>query len=187
MEEPSVAVQPGLCPKCGTILPEKAIACPSCGVQTAKAKPGKIELTLGQKIAAIVLILNGLVLVIEAVVTKDSQGSQSVRSAIISIILGGYMFTGRPSALTWAKVAAILGGVVFVAINAMKGDIYMVVFQLLFSLSLVGLLFGRAGKIRLAICILMVLGYFGLEAVGLYMLSTEKPAPDPAAQSAPAT
>jgi ribosomal protein L40E len=188
MEETSVVSdQPGLCPKCGAILGDKAIVCPKCGVQTAKPKPDRIVLTMGQKIAAAVLILNGLVLVLEAIITQDAQTSRGVRSAIVSIILGGYLFTGRPSALVWAKVAVILGAVLFTAIAVAQADLYTAVFQMLFSLSLIGLLFGRAGKIRLAVCVLMVLGYFGLEVVGLYMLSAEKPAPDPATQSAPKT
>ncbi len=177
--------QGNLCPKCGASLVEKAIACPSCGAQIAKAKPAKIELTMGQKIAAVVLILNGLALVAEAVLTKDSDSVRGLRGALVSVVIGIYLFSGKPSALTWAKFAAIAGGVVFTVINIVQGDIFSAVAQFLFSLSLVGLLFGRAGKIRLALCSLVILGYFGLEVAGIIMEVTEKPVPT--AQSAPKT
>lgn len=185
MSETAVMTPKKLCPKCGAELEPKAIACPKCGAQIAKAKAEKIELTLGQKIAAVVFIVNGLALIAEAIVTKDSESIRGVKSALIGIALGGYLFTGRASALKWAKFAAIFGGVVYTAINLAQNDIYSAVTQAVFSLALVGLLFGRAGKVRLAFCLLVVLSYFGLEGYGLYLTATEKPAP--AAQTAPQT
>lgn len=160
------------CPKCGADLVEKAIACAKCGAQVAQAKPDKIELTLGQKIAAGTLILNGIVLVLEMVLSKDPTAAQSARGAIASIIIGAYLFTGKPSALKWAKIAVIIGAVLYTGINIAQGDIFSAVFQVLFSLSLVGLLFGRAGTVRLVFCCLFILGYFGLETVGLIMMKT---------------
>lgn len=183
MSEPATVAQEKLCPKCGASLGEKAIACPKCGTQIAKAQPDKIELTTGQKIAAVVLIVNGLAMVAETVLTKDSQAAHSVRSAIVSIALGGYLFTGRASALKWAKIAAILGGVLFTVLQVVQGDYFSAGLQLVFSLSLVGLLFGQAGKVRLALCGLVALGYFVLAGVGLYMEATKTP--EPPAQSAP--
>jgi len=139
--------QGNLCPKCGASLAEKAIACPSCGAQIVKAKPDKIELTTGQKIAAVVLIVNGLALVAEAVLIKDSDSIRGLKGALVSIVIGAYLFSGRPSALKWAKFAAIAGGVLYTGINIAQGDVFTAVSQFLYSLSLVGLLFGRAGKI----------------------------------------
>lgn len=186
MSDAAAIPQGNACPKCGASLGEKAIACPSCGAQVAKAKPTKIELTTGQKIAAVVLILNGLSLIAEAVLTKDKDAIHGLRGALVSIAIGAYLFSGRPSALNWAKFAAIAGGVVFTAINFSQGDMFSAVAQFLFSLSLVGLLFGRAGKARLVLCSLVIFGYFGLEAAGLVMELTQT-APAPTAQDAPKT
>jgi ribosomal protein L40E len=187
MSETVALPQEKLCPKCGAGLEDKAIACPKCGAQVAKAKPDKIELTTGQKIAAAVLILNGLALIAEAVLTKDANAIRGVRGAIVSMVLGGYLFTGKSAALKWAKFAAIFGGVLYTVLSLAQSDIFSAVAQAFFSLSLIGLLFGRAGKIRLAACCLVILGYFGLEIVGLYMTATRPPAAAPATSNAPKT
>jgi hypothetical protein len=186
MSDPIAAPQANPCPKCGASLGEKAIACPSCGAQVAKAKPDKIVLTTGQKIAAIVFILNGLALVAEALLTKDTQTIRGVKGALVSIVIGGYLFTGRPSALVWAKIAAIAGGVLYTVINFTQGDVFTAAAQFLFSLSLVGLLFGKAGKVRLVFCSLVILVYFGLEGIGL-VVEAMHPTPPPSAQNAPKT
>lgn len=185
MSEEAVLTQQKLCPKCGAVLEPKAIACPQCGAQVAKPKPDKIELTTGQKIAAAVFILNGLALVAEAFLTHDKDAAQGARGAIVSIVIGAYLFSGRASALTWAKVAAILGGVVYTVINFAQGDMFTTVAQVLFSLTLVGLLFGKAGKVRLTLCLLVIVSYFALEGIGLYMTVTEKP--DTTTQANPKT
>jgi hypothetical protein len=158
-----------VCPKCGTGTQKDAIACTKCGAQLVKPKDKKIILTTGQKIAAGVLILNGLVLVLEAFLFKDAESSQSIRSALVSVVIGAYLFSGRSDALTWAKIGTIVGGVLFTAVYVIKQDIFTAVFQFLFSLSLVGLLFGKAGKVRLVLCSIIVLGYFALEGLGLSM------------------
>lgn len=189
MSDAAAVPQGNSCPKCGAGLMEKAIACPSCGAQVAKAKPDKIELTPAYKVAAATLILNGLLLVVEAVLSKDQDSIRGLRGAIVSVVIGAYLFTGKRGALTWAKVAAVLGGVVFTAINIAQGDVFSAVFQALYSLSLVGLLFGRAGKVRLAFCALFIVGYFGLEVVALVMEATGTipSTTQPTTQSAPKT
>ena len=187
MSDAAAVPQGNLCPKCGASLADKAIACPSCGAQVAKAKPDKIEMTMAYKIAAATLILNGLALVAEAVLSKDQDSIRGIRGAIFSVIIGAYLFTGKRGALTWAKVAAILGGVVFTAINVVQGDVISAVLQFLFSLSLVGLLFGKAGTVRLVFCTLFIVGYFGLEGVALVMEATgHMPADNAPASTQPA-
>lgn len=186
MSDAAAVPQGNLCPKCGASLADKAIACPSCGAQVAKAKPTTIELTTGQKIAAVTLILNGLALVAEAVLTKEQDAIRGLRPAIVSIIIGAYLFTGKPSALAWAKFAAIFGGVVFTILHIVQADIISAVLQVFFSLALVGLLFGKAGPVRLVFCILFIVGYFGLEGLGLIMEAGEK-APSTTTQTAPKT
>jgi|GEM_PF-3333168 len=176
MSETAVMTKEKLCPKCGTSLEEKAIACPKCGAQIAKAKAEKIILTMGQKIAAIAFIVNGLALIVEAFVIKDSTTAQTLKGALVSIVLGAYLFSGRASALKWAKFAAIAGGILYTGLYIYQNDIYSAVSQVLYSLSLVGLLFGTAGKARLVLCSLMILAYFGFEVAGLCITLNEPPA-----------
>ncbi len=191
MSDAAAVPQGNLCPQCGASLEAKAIACPSCGAQVAKAKPSKIELTTGQKIAAATLILNGLAMIAEAIVTKDHDAAQGLRGSLASIVIGAYLFTGRPGALTWAKVAAILGGVLFTIIHVAQADIFSAVLQVFYSLSLVGLLFGKAGTVRLVFCTLFIVAYFGLETAGIVMEATgmlpSTTTPSTTPQSAPKT
>jgi hypothetical protein len=190
---PSPAAGGNPCPKCGASLQATAIACPQCGAQVAQAKSEWITLTTGQKIAALVFILNGISLVAEAILSKDAHAAQGARSAIISVVIGIYLFSNKASALKWAKIAVVLGGILYTGVSIAQGDVATAVTQVLFSLSLAGLLFGTAGKIRLAACCLLIFGYLSLETYGLYLMvhpdqaAAQGATADPASTPAPAT
>lgn len=185
MDEANAAVSSTACPKCGMALDEKAIACPGCGEQVVKAKSKTVTLTTGQKIAAAVFIINGLALLAEMFIFKDSGSTRSARGAIISIVLGAYLFTGRSEALLWGKIGTIIGLVFYTAIYVIQKDYFTAVIQVLFSLSLIGLIFGKAGKIRIILCSLVILGYLGLEGLGLYMEAKGQPVADEAVETEP--
>ena len=160
------------CPKCGVAVAKEAIACPGCGAQVVKTDPKKIVLTLGQKIAAITLIVNGFFMIAEMFIMKSSSSpeSSSIRSALVNIGIGAWLFSSQKAALTWAKIGAVLGGVLFPAIYIfVQHDYFMAGIQIFFSLALVGLLFGKAGKVRIGFSVFAILAFFALEAVGLYM------------------
>ncbi len=166
MAENSAEITAGACPKCGAVLEPKAIACAGCGEQVAKVKQKKIELTNGQKIAAIVLIINGLFLILELLLIRGTDSSVA-RSALVNIGIGAWMLSGSRAALTWAKIGTVIGAVAFPAIfYFVQHDIIMTVIQAVFSLSLIALLFGNAGKARVITALIFIVAYFGLEIAG---------------------
>jgi hypothetical protein len=157
------------CPKCGALVAKDALACPGCGAQAVKTDPKKAALTLGQKIAAITLIVNGIFLIAELFIMKSSAVSSTIRSALINIGIGAWLFTGQTAAVKWAKVGVILGGVLLPIIYIFaQHDYFLAVIQFFFSLALVGLLFGKAGKVRIGLAVPVILIFFGLEVFGLY-------------------
>jgi len=66
----------------------------------------------------------------------------------------------------------VVGVLVFSAIYYAAGNMLMVGMQIAFSVAMMALLFGDAGKVRMAVAMVTILGLFGLETLGLRMMSS---------------
>src|SRR5258708_35947632 len=109
MAENPPIVSVAACPNCGASLPEKATSCPQCATPIAAAPSGPGQLTPGQKIAAVVLIVNALANLAETFVMKDASSSSPIHSVLISLVIGIYILSGKPKAGFWAKLSRIVG------------------------------------------------------------------------------
>lgn len=159
------------CPKCQLPVTEATKKCPSCG-ESLKAnetkQKGNGTLTLSQRIAGAALVLNAVFLGLEAIYfTEGAVESREYSSIVISLMLGGLLLAGVEKALLWAKISVIAGAVLYTAKYVAAQDLFMIGFQLAFSAGLLLLLFGRPHRIRIGIAVALLLGYFGLEVLGL--------------------
>lgn len=131
----------------------------------------------GVRIGGGVLVLNAIVLALSAF----GPGSGDVvsrfggRSFFIDAILGLFLLAGSKKALLWTKVRVVLGALVFTILFAARGDLASAVVQLALSGSLIGLLFGRASALRIALCAATAGIYFLVSGAGFLFLNGGNP------------
>lgn len=159
------------CPQCNTPLAEVSTKCPSCETDL-KAKKSKkkalAKLTLGQRLAGVVLILNAVVLTVETMLIPGTDiSSREIRGHIVSLIIGIGLAVGYAKVLPWAKFAVIAGAVVYTGLNIYQGDALLAGIQIAFSSGLILLLFGNPSRIRYAACAAVFLAYFAVESAGI--------------------
>lgn len=175
------------CPKCDYSLTNQPPECPACGGQLdpviftadalVKSADGDEGLTIGQRIAGAALIANAILVMGERVIMTDGEGFASPIGSLIDLALGLMLLGGRRDALAFTKFRAVAGGLLFGGLYLAQGDTVMMVMQVVFSCALIALLFGDAGKLRVAAASVAILGLMGLELVGLQMIMTgEAPA-----------
>jgi hypothetical protein len=128
-------------------------------------------LGLAPKLAGIILLVNSVFIAIEAFVLPGEAGSssQSIGGIVGTIIISGMLLSGNPKGLVWARIVVILGGVVFTIKPVMEGDLFSAGFQLVFSASLILLLFGSPGKKRIVLSLVFAGLCFLLETLGIVM------------------
>jgi len=128
-----------------------------------------------------VLVANGLALLIESglnVTMGEGQGPAALpfRSApvsmLIDLVLGGMLLTGNSKGLPWAKFRVVAGGLILPIVFFAQGQSLIGGLQLAFSAGLALLLFGDAGRLRLATGLLAAGVGLALETVGLFGMAT---------------
>jgi len=118
-------------------------------------------------------VINALVLAIEAaIMPKDSGGISSPFAMGLDLILGSMLVADRGRVLAWVQVRVILGGILITGLQAAKGEILLAGFQLAFSVALLMLVLGDAGKLRIAAGALVTLSCLALEGLGLAATAT---------------
>jgi hypothetical protein len=141
---------------------------------------GPDEVPLGARLAGLVLVLNGIGLLIEAG-TGAKTGSPPA-SAFVDLLVGGFLLAGVAKTLAWAKIRAGLGAIVLPLFLLSQGNALMAGFQVAFSVALLALLVGNAGKLRIGVAMSFLGLYMALEIIGL--LSAGSPVrPEPGAES----
>jgi hypothetical protein len=168
----------GLCPRCQNAVPAEGATVAAAPAPAASAPiveqlrvreteaPGIV--TSGTRAAGIVLLLNATMNVASVALMPGDVGAINPLHGIVAdLAVGIALITGRQKWHKWAYVRAVLGGLVFGGIFAAQGNWLAVVFQLMLSTSLVLLLAGQPGKLRLGAGIALCAPYFLLAAFGL--------------------
>jgi len=138
------------------------------------------EVGLGARIGGAILVANGLALLIESGLNVTmGQGRDapalfrpSPVAMLIDLALGGWLVTGNPKGLPWAKFRVVAGGLILPAVFFWQGQTFLGGLQLAFSLGLALLLFGNAGRLRIAVGLLATGFGLALETVGLVGIAT---------------
>jgi hypothetical protein len=165
--------QPTHCSACGDPL-DPAIFKAEAIIDSAEIGE---RLTIGQRIAGPILVANGVLVMLERAMAMDGEGFSNPVGSLIDIALGLMLLAGRKDVLGFTKFRAVAGGLVFGGIYLAQGDMTMMALQLIFSAALIALLFGDAGKPRMAVAAVAAIGLMGLELIGLQMIhSGESPA-----------
>jgi len=155
------------CENCKTPLLDNSRKCPSCGMKIIQMGDSG-RLYVSYKIAAMMLIINSLFLVAELFIMEEYDPiGHSIGSIIVGLVMGVLILANKRGVLIWARIAIIFGAVVFTAIQLANQNYFGVVIQLLFSLSLLGLIFGKPGNLRIGICTAFLIFYVFLELDGL--------------------
>lgn len=159
----------------GAGLPE--IYSPGSQLPAAPTPAGRPQATaeeeglpLAVRVAGAFLVVNAILLLIERAVLPAQGGALRMHfgSAILDLVLGGFLVAGKPKVLPWVKLRVVLGAIVFTLYYLMaENDPVMAGFQLAVSGALVLLLFGRAGAWRLRIASTVFALYLVLEVLGL--------------------
>jgi hypothetical protein len=125
------------------------------------------------RIAGGVMLLNGLALLAEmAVLPGAGVGGARLGAAVIDLLLGGALLAGQEKFVVWACVRAGLGLVVGPFIHLSGGNRLLAVIQVAYSLALLVLLIGRAGRVRAVLGTSVLALYLALEGVGLIGTAT---------------
>lgn len=140
------------------------------------------EATLGQRIAGGLLIANAAIVGLELLImptdptSKDpfSSPGRSVVPAVIDVFIGVSLLSKNKKVLPWAIFRAALGLVLFLAIRAMQGDVFLAVMQVAVSGSLLLLLIGDASKPRIAFAsaLFSIYGLLSLVGIGAELTGT---------------
>jgi len=153
-----------------------AYAPPTAPMQDRPPPIVPFEATLGQRIAGGLLIANAVIVGLELLLmpsdptSKDPFNSpgRSVLPALIDVFIGVSLLSKNKKVLPWAILRAALGLVIFVAIRAVQGDVFLAVMQMAVSGSLLLLLIGDAAKPRIAIggALFGIYGLLSLVGIG---------------------
>jgi hypothetical protein len=130
----------------------------------------------GARIAGGIFIANGVLTLLQfAGGFADggpATGGASVISPIFDFVIGGSLIANQSKWLQWAKIRVVLGLVLFSIISFSGGDVAGGVVQIVFSASLMLLLFGNASRPRIAIGSVMSGLVLMLALLGTFMDST---------------
>src|SRR5712671_1229818 len=150
----------GLCPRCQNAVPAEGATVAAAPAPAASAPiveqlrvreteaPGIV--TSGTRAAGIVLLLNATMNVASVALMPGDVGAiNPLHGMVADLVVGIALITGRQKWHKWAYVRAVLGGLLFGGIFVAQGNWLAVVFQLMLSTSLVLLLAGQPGKLRL--------------------------------------
>lgn len=138
------------------------------------------EISLGARIAGGIMVANGLALLIESglnvTLNEGGPASSSFRPSPIGMLLdlaiGGWLLTGNPKGLPWAKVRVVLGALILPALLFASGQRFLGGLQIAFSAGLALLLFGNPGTLRIGAGLLATGFGLALETIGLVGMAT---------------
>jgi len=144
------------------------------GAGTAGPSGSSAEVPTGARLAGVILLLNAAALVAEGfLIPSEGKGiTDSPVSMGIDFLIGGALLIGSGKFLTLAKIRAALGGLILPAIHMASGDPVLAALQVVFSVGLLLLLLGDAGKLRIGVGVAVVGLCLGLEAIGLHAAAT---------------
>ena len=91
-------------------------------------------------------------------------------SAVIDIVLGLGILFGSSGAVKWTKIRTGLGLLLFSIIFLVSKDYFSMTIQILYCLSLLGLIVGTPKKASVISCISFFVLYFGLIFFGFIRL-----------------
>jgi hypothetical protein len=139
----------------------------------AQASQGDASMSTGGRVAGGILILNGLAVAAEKAMMPGESGIfSSPVSMLIDIGFGIMLIAGKTEALPLAKFRAVAGGLVFPIVHLYQGNTLVALLQVIFSTSLVLLLFGRPAGLRLASGVTGAALCLGVELLGLRAIAT---------------
>jgi hypothetical protein len=123
------------------------------------------EVPTGARIAGLILVLNGIALIIE--MSKGMRTGGPSFASFVDIAVGAGLLIGSPRTLVWAKIRVGLGAVLLPILFLSQGNSMLAGVQMAFSLSLLALLIGDAGRLRIGIAMTVLGSYMAFEMVGL--------------------
>jgi hypothetical protein len=118
-------------------------------------------------LAGAILLLNGVLLILEKTALADEDAARFLMSGVIDVGLGVTLVRGNPRFLKWVQVRVILGLFLFSGVQLLNGHPVVATVQVVFSLVLLNLLFGNPGAARKAASVVLALGVFLLQGLGL--------------------
>jgi hypothetical protein len=104
-------------------------------------------ISLGARIAGVVLVLNALSILYAAIAFNLSATART-SSAAVDAILGALLVLGMRRVIPFCIFRVVVGGVVYLGMSLYGGDVVSGVMQVAFSASLLGLLLGTPGLPR---------------------------------------
>ena len=126
---------------------------------------------LGQKIVAVIFIINSIILLISNYSgIEDNTPIPSVGPAVIDFLIAISILRGSTKWISFAIFRIIFGMIVWGGISGSQGDYFTLVFQIIFGIGLLLLLVKEAGKARIisgsiiSLCVL-IFSVFGLQQV----------------------
>lgn len=129
---------------------------------------------IAPRIGGAALVINGLFILAESALGVADQaehhGPPLVGPAVFDVGLGIALCLGNERVRPWVLFRTVAGLLVFGALGAARGDWGLVAFQVVISLSLLGLIAGRAGRVRIAAATVTLGLCFFLELIGLVFL-----------------
>ncbi len=133
-------------------------------------EPDEETISLGARIAGVVLILNALTAFYTSVVLQVAlAGPSRSTSAVVDLILGGLLVLGQRKVVQLCIVRVVLGALLFLGLSIQSGDAASAVMQLALSGSLLGLLLGRPGSARLGLSSVVAAAYMLFAGFGLHL------------------
>lgn len=157
-----------VCVRCN----EKLNSDNGCGTCETSPDQTKSKLFLPYKLAGIAFIINGILLLVEGLMISEDLLPQELSNGIGSIVIGFLLTKGRKNILKFAQISIILGALYYSAVHAANSAYHLIALQLLFSIPMIGLLAGKARKIRTVISTVLLIIFFSLSAIGTIFIAT---------------
>jgi hypothetical protein len=137
---------------------------------------GETGAPLGARIAGAVLMVNGVAafgeLFLPGVNDPTSGVLHSPLAIIVDLAVGLALLRGAKKWQNIAVYRVLLGCLLFTGAAVFQEDWFQAGFQVLFSASLLGLLWGKAGRARVGASLAATTLLMVIEGIGLYSLST---------------
>lgn len=163
-----------VCPGCGVSLSLNTETCPNCKQEFQVEKKVNWP-SIARIIAGISLIINSFILIYEEIFMESAKIShRSEKTIIFSIALGIMILTGKKKWLTWAQISIAIGAVIYTIMNITSMEYFLAAVQIVFSLSLFGLVYSNPAKKRTIVCIAGLFVYFLISFFGVYTDITGK-------------
>jgi hypothetical protein len=123
------------------------------------------------KVAGWLMIANGALMLITKLVAPVAAGPIGIVPGIIDFLIGSSLARGNGRFRIWAIIRLCLGAVLYSVLLLPRGDYIEAAVAYAAFGSLLGLLFGRAGVARIAICSAVFGLYLLLSLIGLVALA----------------